>query len=760
MLANGKVLVAGGGTSAATAAAELYDYTTGLWTSIPSMTTARTLHCATLLTNGQVLVTGGQQGTIPVTTLSSAELYDPVGNAWHAVNSMLTARSAHTAIMLPSGNAPFAGKVLIAGGGGSEILAACELYTPSTGTWASTAAMNIPRTGQTATVLPNGDVLVTGGQSTTGITNTSEIYLVTGGTGSWAKPINMNTPRMGQTATLLPSGKVVVIGGVAPNVTPDSTIETLYNGGGDWNPGGTTLEHATGQAATLLPSGKVLVTGGLDSSGNPGLDADLYDPSTGTWEPTGSTTHEHLYHTSTLLQNGDVFVTGDLETPSEAEVYHSAVGTWTDIGPGEPSILYTATLLLNGKVLLAGGSDDTFASATNQCFLYDPAARTFSRTGSLNIGRFEHTATLLANGQVLVAGGADNDSDPIQACELYDPNTAQWTLGPNLMTTARVAHSAVLLPNGQVLVAGGEGWDGLLTNAEVFDPVTEQWRATGNMNADRENFTMTLLPDGMALAASGESDQNTNNVITGTDLYDPASGIWLVAGNMSVARERASGVLLPDGRVFVVGGYPVFTGSAIFPELFSVVLGVSASRIPQITSSNAIVYPGGSLTINGTLFRDLTGGSGGNNSANSPTDYPVVQLRNIETTQTAFLPASSWGTNFFISMPVTNFQAGFALATVFVNGIQSSSEVVLVSATAPVPIILTNLVRLPNGSFQFSFTNTPGAWSRAFGATNVATPFTNWTFLGNPTEISSGLFQFDDPQAANLPRRFYRVESP
>lgn len=771
LLANGKVLVVGGGTTATTAAAELYDYTTGLWATAAPMTTARTLHCATLLTNGQVLVTGGQQGTIPVTILSSAEVYDPLSNVWHAVNSMISARVSHTAVMLPSGNTALAGKVLVAGGGNSSVLSACELYNPSTGTWGTTVAMHTARQGQTASVLPNGDVLVTGGQSAGGtITNTSEIYIVTGASASWATPVSMNTPRMNQTATLLPSGKVIVIGGEAPNVTPDSTTESFYNGGGDWNNGGTTVEHAAGQEATLLPSGKVLVTGGFDSGGvNGTMNADLYDPSTGTWEPTSPMTHSHVYHSSTLLQNGNVLVTGDDENDfsSEAEVYNTALGTWTDIGPGEQFALYSATLLLNGKVLLAGGVEgpDFEATVTNACFLYDPVSQTFSQTGFLNTPRYLHSATLLTNGQVLVAGGVEYDGENElffagQDSELYDPNTGHWSYTAGSMTSPREYQEAVLLPNGQVLAIGGFNNGGVNSSAEIFNPNTGLWSATGSMNTARADCAAALLPGGMVLAASGASN-TTNNQTTSVELYDPGTGAWTGISSINQARFVPSSVVLPSGQVFVCGGYPTSTGGPIFPELFSAFSSISATRVPQITSSNAIVYSGGSLTLNGTLFRDLTGGSGGNNAANSPTDYPVVQLRNIQTTQTIFLPPASWGSNVFVSMAITNFPAGYALATVFVNGITGASEIVQVSASAgPVPIILTNLVLLTNGTFQFSFTNTHGVSFRTFVSTNAAMPLSNWSFLGNPTEVSSGHYQFDDAQATNTSRRFYRVESP
>jgi hypothetical protein len=770
LLPGGKVLVAGGGSYNAIASAELYDPATGQWTSTPSMTTARLMHAATLLTNGLVLVTGGEQGGIgSVINLASAELYDPVSNIWRSTGTMLIPHAAHTATMLPSGPAGLAGTVLVAGGiSGNNDVAACEIYSPATESWSSVRGMNYPRDGQTATVLPSGEVLVTGGETTTVITNTTEVFAPGTRPASWDKTASMDTPRMGHTATILPGGVVVVIGGVGANTTPVSTVETYYNWGGGWNSGTSTTTHTSLQGATLLPNGKVLIIGG---NGSVDKTTDLYDPSTGSWTPTGSLNQEHVGLTSTLLQNGNVVVTGNLYqySTSELEVYDSSLGTWADLGLGESNKYYTATLLLNGKVLYAGGyGNDTETEYVNgQCYLFDPATQTFSQTGSLNTPRYQHTATLLQSGKVLVAGGIDEYLDAIQSYELYDSDTGEWTQGTNQMTAVRSAHSATLLPNGKVLVAGGQTdiYFGMETSAELFDPVAQQWQATGSMNSDRSFFTMTLLPDGKVLAAGGMNDQDvsttTNGATVTSELYDPVAGTWSVQGYLSLPREGASAVLVPNGQVFVVGGNVQADQTSFYPELFQLYLNTDVSRVPQITSSNAIVSFGSSLTLDGTLFSDLTGGSGGNGSADSPADYPVVQLRSIETGITTFLPCSDWGTNFFVSAPVTNFPAGYALATIFVNGIQSTSAIVQVTSTSgSMHIVLTNPERVAGGSFQFSFTNTPGASSRTFAETNISTPFNVWTLLGNPTEIAPGRFRFVDLQATNFPQRYYRVESP
>src|SRR3954447_20146029 len=121
---------------------------------------------------------------------------------------------------------------------------------------------------------------------------------------------------------------------------------------------------------------------------------------------------------------------------------------------------HTATLLPSGQVLVVGGftfsitddGSDTLASAE----LYDPASRSWTRTGSLTTARGNHTATLLSSGKVLVAGGQDGFANPFQSAEIYDPATGAWT-PTGTMVSSHNGHTTTLLPSGQVLVAGGSG---------------------------------------------------------------------------------------------------------------------------------------------------------------------------------------------------------------------------------------------------------------------------------------------------------------
>jgi len=322
----------------------------------PAISTQAAFCTATLLPNGKVLVAGGYN-CLPCRELNSAELYDPATGTWTYTGNLNTARINHTATLLPNG------KVLVAGGFRNVFdrnsLNSSELYDPATGKWSSTGSLNTARDGQTATLLPNGKVLVAGGGYYANMVinpgNSAELYDTVAGT--WSTTGNLNAARWDHTATLLPSGRVLVAGGF------------LYNSNG----------------------------------------AELFNPATGTWSHTGNLNSEHYHHTAMLLSNGKVLVVGGQNSPSSAELCDPATGIWSNTGNlNKGRYPLTATLLPNGKVLVAGGADDCnedFCIFDRSAELYDPDAGTWSYTGNLNTAHTGHTSTLLPSGKVLVAGG-------------------------------------------------------------------------------------------------------------------------------------------------------------------------------------------------------------------------------------------------------------------------------------------------------------------------------------------------------------------
>jgi N-acetylneuraminic acid mutarotase len=349
----------------------------GTWTLIANLHTARDGHTATLLSNGNVVVAGGENNN---NVLSSTEVYSPTTRAWTVAGNLNVARSSASAVLLP------AGTVLVAGGCISNCLggntASAEIYNSVSASWASTGSMIKGRVYFGMVLLSTGKVLAVGGctgqnsNGCTGVMSAAEIYDPS--TGKWTATGSLHTARGAMTAT-------------------------------------------------LLQSGNVLVAGGINAAGNPIASAELYNPSTGKWTATGKLNVPRDEHTATLLANGNVLIAGgeSINGPSvsQAEIYNPSSGVFMLTGKmvtGRQE--HTAVLLSNGNVLVSGGNKVTSTTTIvlSSAELYNSLTGVWSKTGAMHAARVGHSSTLLQTGVVMNASGSNANNDLVSA-ETYQP---------------------------------------------------------------------------------------------------------------------------------------------------------------------------------------------------------------------------------------------------------------------------------------------------------------------------------------------------
>lgn len=330
----------------------------------------------------------------------------------------------------------------------------------------------------------------------------------TAGEGTWEATAPLSVPRYDHTTTLLLGGRVLATAG--RNVTPEQPVELLAS-------------------------------------------AEVYDPHSETWRATGSLSDARWSHTANLLRDGRVLVAGGFGEPyragsnaqpvlDTAELYDPKTGTWTPAGSmATRRALHTATLLPDGRVLVAGGrtcdqpppTACDFRFRTDTAEIYDPTTGTWARTGSLTIARHTTSSVVLPTGEVLVPAGFTSAGNGTTA-DRYDPATGTWSVtGP--LNVGRARQGAMLLPDGTVLVASGFGGR---DTAETYDRPSDTWTLTGNMAGKRFNYDFAVLPNGKALVAGGGFAGQGPSATA--ELYDPAARQWSSAGEMPAVHGSTS----------------------------------------------------------------------------------------------------------------------------------------------------------------------------------------------------------------------------
>jgi hypothetical protein len=398
----------------------------------------------------------------------------------------------------------------------------------------------------------------------------------------------MTIARYGHSATLLNTGQVLIAGGGPSFLLPTATAELYDPTHGTFTPTGRMTTPRIFHSASLLPDGKVLIAGGDTLSGENilrGLTAaEVYDPSTGTFTATSEMIHGRECTKAHALSNGKVLLSGgwDFDHVPDAELYDPTAGSFAKAGAyatvRRASSLCSgaaSTLLPDGRVLIVW--EDDLAE------IYDPETGSFTQTGkplgpSLNLGLA--TATLLMDGKVLVAGGDDGGGDAYRSTELFGVLTGSFTPGGS-MSAAHDTGSATLLPNGTVLIAGGALPIASQGATDVYDPVSGIFRAGPEMVTGRFVHTATLLNDGRVLIAGGllsvvQSDTTSLAELYTPDVLTPAPVLLSVTGD-----AQGQGAILHAGTArLVTAADPAVAGEAL--EIYCTGLAEGSVIPPQV----------------------------------------------------------------------------------------------------------------------------------------------------------------------------------
>ena len=390
--------------------------------------------------------------------------------------------------------------------------------------------------------------------------------------------------RMFSSLGVAAGGAVVLV--IVAALVLRGTITGPGNGIGDEPGASPSVGESAMASESALPSESNEGTSGPVESAVPSPSLASLPPGAGKFVPTGSPIGNA--GSGVRLADGRVLF---IDNPG-AQIYDPATGKFTQAGDAAANHPDgTVTLLADGRVLLAGGYDTTAPNPdveSKKAELFDPSTGKFTSTGSMTMGRSGHTATLLADGRVLMAGGgivhegvqspsgagdvrhtsrlADvrrETADPrvagptatmemVATAELYDPKTGTFH-ATGSMTVPRDEASATRLEDGRVLIAGaGDEGDQAVASADLYDPTTGKFSATGSMYTARYGQNATLLPDGRILISGGTDG---NGGLSSLETYDPAKGRFEDAGSTGT-RLWPSVALLQDGRVLIVGGSP------------------------------------------------------------------------------------------------------------------------------------------------------------------------------------------------------------
>lgn len=626
LLPTGAVLVAGGvvSTSSVTASAELFDPVTATFhVTAGAMSVPRAHHAATATADGRVLVSGGCTSKSCSSVEATAEVFDPaagggLGAFTPVPQPMRGPHRDHISMLLPTGRILVAGGMKPGSGGTTSMTSEAELFDPQTLTFAATDSMIALRRFASATMMPTGRVLIAGGFGTGDPLPSVEDYDPFGSAAASQTHVvsAMNSPRIGHTATLLPHGKVLLAGGVACTsddlstgcYAPIAQTEIFDPATNTFTPAGTMLNPRVLHRATLMADGRVLFTGGCDNplcaktilTKGPITTAEIYDSATGQFSLLAAHINvPRVNHTATTLADGRVLLAGGCtealcassDATADAEVFQPTTQTFTPVGKmSRARGGHTATLLDTGRVVVIGGRDDQGSVDVTEVF--DPATDSFEELPGPADFRTGHASLLVPSGDLLLAGGLGpaGTTAIVNSAEYYDPRTGSSS-PTYFMSVKRFWLNDALIPliSGKAFVSGGCAdftgcSDAQKHSTELFNPSFNYglgaFFPAASMSAARSGHTMTRLPNGSVLIAGG----------CDTDVTLPR----LCVGD-------------------------VVEGTA---ELFSDTPQALAAR-PTITDVPASVTIGTPVNVTGTGLQSMAGGGVGT-SGSGDANHPVA----------------------------------------------------------------------------------------------------------------------------------------
>lgn len=674
LLPSGKVLLVGGsGSNGPDTSAELYDCSTGQFSPAGTLPHPRLFHAATTLPDGKVLLSGGWGE-------ATADLFDPASGSFLPVaGKMAEPRDNHTSSLLPDGT------VLLVGGYDTTVvstpnstsvssvgLATVERFHPDLGAFTHEETLDGSILGQTTTGLPDGSLLVQGATMLSPL-GTSYLYLpppsptprlslspealtvpmagtaifeatLSGATSSdvtWsilegAAGGTLSSRGFYRASTTAGTYHIVATSVADPSLTATAVVNvtassvkvsiqpgSAYLTGGGRIPFSASVQGSIQQTVswTVVESGG----GSIDKDGNylaPAQGGTYHiratsftDPSQlaqaavevatgGTVTASTSLPSGRLAHTATRLQDGRVLVAGGAQGTTgyytylpDLLAYDSGTGSFAPLAPlSTPRAFHTATLLADGRVLLGGGEQAGPSGSTilDLCEIFDPATNTCFPAGHLLSPRSRGLAVPLWDGRVLFVGGAGQGMTT--NAEIFDPATQSSIALQDDVHLWYQAMTGVRMDSGKVLLLGGDAAP--VTMTAVFDPETLSFSQTGPLNAPRYRAASILLPDGRVLVVGGNASEAR------AEVYDPTSGTFSFTHPMQRNRQDARLALLPGGRVLVVGGDPINTypDGASPTEIFDPASGLfslSGSLTDPCGLSTATLLPDGKVLVAG-----------------------------------------------------------------------------------------------------------------------------------------------------------------